>query len=518
MDGLPHSPTNCAFNVREHGALGDGRTLETPALQAAIEACARCGGGTVYFPAGVYRTGSLFLRSHITLYLDAGATLLGSENPQDYPIIVSRWEGAEQLSHAPLIAGEHLHTIALVGRGTIDGQGGVWWQRHWEQTLTYPRPRLIAFSHCTNILIEGLTLLNSPSWTIHPAHCENIAIDKVTILNPPDSPNTDGIDPDSCRDVRIANCYISVGDDCIAIKAGTEHEAADKRAPCQNIAITNCTMAAGHGGVVFGSEMSGGIRNVVVSNCIFIGTDRGIRLKSRRGRGGVVEDIHVTNVVMNDLLCPFTINLYYACGVWGDETVAAKCPQPVTAGTPVFRRIHLSHITAHNVKYAAGFLYGLAEMPIEDVSLSDVSISMAANAEPGYPEMADHMELMQRAGFFACNVQGLRLHNVEVRGQSGPALRMEASAAVEISASAALTPDSDAPAIQLRDVAGAFVHGCRASEETDIFLQVEGAASRGIVLSGNHLTCAAHPLVLAAEVSPTAVVTNDEVPTSRERP
>ena len=194
----------------------------------------------------------------------------------------------------------------------MDGRGAAWWQRFREGTLCHPRPRLISFADCRNVLIEGVTLTRSPSWTINPVRCENVVIDKVTIVNPADSPNTDGINPDSCRNVRIANCHIDVGDDCIAIKSGTEAEAADRRAPCENIAITNCTMVHGHGGVVIGSEMAGGVRNVVIANCIFESTDRGIRLKSRRGRGGIVEDVRVTNVIMTGVLCPFTVNLYYA--------------------------------------------------------------------------------------------------------------------------------------------------------------------------------------------------------------
>jgi polygalacturonase len=275
------------------------------------------------------------------------------------------------------------------------------------------------------VLIEGVTLTRSPSWTINPVRCENVVIDKVTIVNPADSPNTDGINPDSCRNVRIANCHIDVGDDCIAIKSGTEAEAADRRAPCENIAITNCTMVHGHGGVVIGSEMAGGVRNVVIANCIFESTDRGIRLKSRRGRGGIVEDVRVTNVIMTGVLCPFTVNLYYACGAWGDRDVADKQPRPVTAGTPRVRRIHLSHVTARDVKLAAGWIYGLPEMPVEEVSLDDVTVSMSSDAEPGYPEMADDIEQMQGAGLFVRHVAGLRLRDVAITGQRGPALLLD---------------------------------------------------------------------------------------------
>jgi polygalacturonase len=415
------------FNVQEHGAAGDGQTLDSHAIQAAIEACAQRGGGTVYLPAGRYLAGSLFLRDNITLYLDAGAMILGSENPEDYPVIHSRWEGRHQDTHAPLIGGDHLQNIAVLGRGIIDGQGAVWWQAKKEKTLAHPRPRLVSFSDCSNVLIEGLTAVNSPSWTINPVHCQNVNIRGITIINPADSPNTDGINPDSCRLVRISDCHVSVGDDCITIKSGTEDEHPDRCAPCRDITITNCTLERGHGGVVIGSEMSGGVKNVVISNCVFIGTDRGIRIKSRRGRGGIIEDIRVSNLIMDGVLCPFTMNLYYHIGERGNLNVSDKNPRSVNDGTPRLRRIHFSHITAREVKHAAGFLYGLAEMPLEDISLSDISISVSAEADSGYPEMADDIPSMSQAGFFIRNARRIRLEHVQVTGQVGEAFDLDES-------------------------------------------------------------------------------------------
>jgi hypothetical protein len=248
----------------------------------------------------------------------------------------------------------------------------------------------------------------------------------------------------------------------------------------------------------------------VIANCVFVGTDRGIRLKSRRGRGGVVEDVRVTNVVMTDVLCPFTMNLYYGPGAWGDPTVADKRPHPVSDVTPRFRRIHLSHLTAREVRVAAAFLYGLAEMPVEDVTLSDVAIAMAASVEPSYADMADDLEPMQRAGIFARNARGLRLHNVDVSGQLGPALSLADSADIEISAGITRTPSVGAPVVLLRNVDGAFVHGCRAGAETDVFLQVEGERSHAIVLAGNDLSRAGQPLLVRADV-PAGAVRHDEL-------
>jgi hypothetical protein len=199
------------------------------------------------------------------------------------------------------------------------------------------------------------------------------------------------------------------------------------------------------------------------------------------------------------------MNLYYACGAWGDPTVADKRPHPPTGATPRFRRIHLSQITAREVKVAAAFLYGLAEMPVEDVSLSDVSIGMAAEAEPGYADMADDLELMRRAGIFVRNARRLRLHHVEVTGQLGPALSIADSSGVEISAGTTHTPADGAPVVWLCNVDGAFVHGCQAHAETDVFVRVEGERSGGVVLRGNNLARARRPLELAADVAPGAV-------------
>ncbi len=184
-------------------------------------------------------------------------------------------------------------------------------------------------------------------------------------------------------------------------------------------------MVHGHGGVVIGSEMSGGVHNVVIANCVFIGTDRGIRLKSRRGRGGVVEDIRVSNILMTDVLCPFTMNLYYHINARGNKYVSDKQPQPVTNGTPIFRHIHYSDITVRNSQYAAAFLHGLPEMPIQDVSFDDVSIAMATDAQAGTPDMADDISPMQRAGFFARNVRGLRLRDVRIENQIGEAFLLK---------------------------------------------------------------------------------------------
>lgn len=418
------------MDPRSFGAAGDGVHKDGPAIQAAIDAAGAAGGGSVVLPPGTWLSGALALRGNVELVIEAGAVLLGSEDPGDYPVVEARWEGSTRPAHSPLISGFGLSRIGLRGGGVIDGRGAVWWKAFREGGLAAPRPRLVSFTDCRDVLIEGLTLLNSPSWTVNPVRCRNLRVRGLTIRNPADSPNTDGINPDSCSSVIIEGCFISVGDDCITLKSGTEAERPELRAPGEDIVVANCVMEAGHGGIVIGSEMSGGIRNVVVSNCVMRGTDRGIRIKSRRGRGGVVENVRVSNLVMEGVRCPLAINLRYHCGgAQGDPVVADLEARPLGPGTPLVRRVSLSGITARGAASAAAWIEGLAEAPVEDLHLSDVSIELAPGATglpPEAPEMADGIVPVAGRGFMARNVRGLRLDNVEILGQAGPAFDLVA--------------------------------------------------------------------------------------------
>lgn len=393
----------------------------TDELQTRIDAAAARGGGRVVVPAGTYRTGSLRLRSHVELHLEAGAVLEFVPDPELYPVVVARWEGVEREVHAPCLYAVGEEGVAITGLGTIDGSGAAWWQRFRQGDLDYPRPTLIGLHECRRVSIRDVTLRSSPAWTVHPCRCEDVTVSGVRIHNPADSPNTDGIDPESCRDVRISDCHIDVGDDCIAIKAGTEH--ATSPAVTENVTINGCTMVHGHGGVVLGSEMSGGIRNVVITGCIFQGTDRGIRVKTRRGRGGFVEDVRVSNLVMDDVMCPFVVNPFYFCGPEGDEPqVSDRDARPVDAGTPVLRRIHIAHVTARRVHAAAGWLFGLPEQPLSEITLDDVAVSFADDARPGVPAMAEGVEPVVRGGFQLGNIEASRFSRVTVIGADGPAV------------------------------------------------------------------------------------------------
>lgn len=394
-------------DMKALGAKTDGKSLNTKLINTTINRLNAGGGGTLFFPAGTYLTGAVHMKSNITLELEAGATLLFSDNPDDYlPFIEVRHEGVMMKSFSPLIYAIDAENITVKGEGTLDGQGKKWWteffkvmvdlrdngmrtvnkyQAMWEQandvkalyaetnedwhsTLQrrFFRPPFIQPVRCNNVRIEGVKIINSPFWTVNPEFCDNVTVKGITIHNVP-SPNTDGINPESCSNVHISDCHISVGDDCITIKSGRDAQARRLARPCENITITNCTMLAGHGGVVIGSEMSGGVRKVTISNCIFDGTDRGIRLKSTRGRGGVVEDIRVSNIVMRNIQREAIVfNLKYS-----------QMPaEPKSERTPIFRNIHISGMTATDVKTPIKII-GLEEAPITDLILRDIYIQGA---------------------------------------------------------------------------------------------------------------------------------------------
>jgi polygalacturonase len=435
-----HSPANLGntggwINILDLGAVGDGVTVCTAATQKAINLCAEQGGGTVFVPAGKFVTGTIWLRSNLTLHIDSGAVLLGDESPSAFPLWVTKWEGNKGApSHAPLIGGEGLTNVAITGRGVVDGRGKFWWDAFNQGKIRDIRPHLVRLVDCRDVVIDGLHFINSPRWTLNPVACDNVTITRVTIRNPHDSPNTDGINPDACSNVQIANCHIDVGDDCIAIKSGSEEDGRPSPRACQNITITNCTMLHGHGGVVIGSEMTGGVRNVAISNCVFCGTDRGIRLKSRRGRGNAVEDLRVDNIVMDEVHCPIVVNLFYVCGAAQNSKLLAHIPQEVNEGTPQFRRLRFSNITARKVKYAGAFILGLPEMFVEDIVLDGISLYMdAESTEAGCPAMAAGVADMCRAGVVLKNARNVKLRRIDLYDQLGAAVTIDNSEEILVS-------------------------------------------------------------------------------------
>lgn len=390
----------------------------TDAFKTALEQIRQNGGGELFVPAGDYPTGAIRLYSHTTLRLENGAHVRFLQRADAFPLILLEFEGLGGLAHQPCVYAENAEHVCITGEGTLDGQGEYWWKQAFAKTLQHPRPYLVCFSNCRHVTLENVFLTNSPVWTVHPLRCEDVTIRGLRICNPADSPNTDGIDPDACSDVRILDCTIDVGDDCIAVKSGTE-DTKDKR-PCQRIVIANCHFLHGHGGVVLGSEMSGGIRNVVVSNCVFYQTDRGVRLKTRRGRGGTVEGLRLSNCIMEEVMCPFVFNMYYFCGKDGKmRRVWDKAPYPVDETTPALRDVSICHVTARRCAACAGYFYGLSEMPVQGVTMHDVTVEMDENGKPGHPAMMDGCPDMQCAGLYLRNVKNADIKGLRVIGVRG---------------------------------------------------------------------------------------------------
>lgn len=488
------------YNVLKYGAKNDSTQLATKAIANAINAAHKAGGGTVYFPAGKYLTGPIHFKSNITIFIDAGAELHFSDNFDHYlPMVESRYEGVDVTSFSPLFYANKMNNIAIIGRGLIDGHGKKWWdfvegykesqpRSKWQKIFDslnknillpdepkqmvrgFLRPPFIQPINCTNIRIEGITIQNSPFWTVNPEFCDNVTVTGVTIFNP-HSPNTDGINPESCRNVHISDCHISVGDDCITIKSGKDGPGRAKGRPAENHTITNCTMLSGHGGVVIGSEMSGGVKKIVISNCIFDGTDRGIRLKTARGRGGVVEDIRVDNIVMKNIRDQAIVL---------DMEYAKSQPEPVSERTPQFRNIHISNMTAQTNE--ALFINGLIEMPVDDISFNNITFDA-------------------KTGVVLNNATNIAFNNVNIRTQQGPALKATNVTRLTLNAFNNTHPLKATPVMRLHNVQQAFVYNNWPVPGTELLLEITGDKTSGITLKNNNLLNAAQVIKKGPEVA-----------------
>ncbi|MGA2256463.1 MAG: glycoside hydrolase family 28 protein [Thermoguttaceae bacterium] len=349
------------------GAIGDGHTINTAALQRAIDRCSQGVGGIVHLTAGTYASGPLTLRSHVQLSLDAGATLLGSPDMDDYPIRADAPWRRVSLLHA-----DHVTGISITGSGTIDGNGKIWWIAKANAPKGQPeapRPLLIDLTNSTQILIEGVTIQNSPQYNITTFWCDGLTVRNVTILNPGrGAPNTDGIDPFSTSHVLIEHTTIDTGDDNVAIKSGLV-ERGDPDVPSSDIVIRDCVFRNGHG-LSIGSETAGGIRNVTVERVTFAGTRQGIRIKSARGRGNDIGNFTYRDIKMDGVETPIEITAYYTGMVKDDSG------QPVTEHTPKLHDITIENLTASGATRAA-VIMGLPESPIKNLVLRNVSISAA---------------------------------------------------------------------------------------------------------------------------------------------
>jgi polygalacturonase len=475
-------------NVSSHGADPSGNIKCTGVINHLIDSLAGKGGGTLFFPSGTFLTGPIMLKSNITLYIDAGCTIKFSDDFDDYlPMVQSRWEDVRVKNFRSQIYAYRCENISIRGDGHLEGQGKKWWDfmrsvnskqpvnDKWQEVFkkenaellaknsyissknNFLRPPMVTMYECKNVLIEGVNFSNPPFWTIMPAFSDNITITGITIENPDNSPNTDGIDPSSCTNVHISNCHISVGDDCIVIKSGRDEDGREANSPTENITITNCTMLKGHGGVVIGSEMSGGVKRIAISNCVFDGTDIGIRIKTMRGRGGVVEDIIVSNVIMNNIVNEgILITLRYQ-----------RTPvEPLSVRTPAVKNIHLSAIDIRGASRPVA-IYGLEEMDVTSISFSDISSS-------------------SKKGILLENSSGISFHDMRMAISGGNSLEAKDSKRISWDMISVTTPVSDIPFIKLTNCKDIKVSNCYQPENVPVYLS-EDEKCDGIYLINNVL-------------------------------
>ena len=415
------------FNIVDYGAVADGKTLCTKAFQKAIDECNKGGGGKVEVPKGTFLTGAIHLNSNVNLHLNKDAIVKFSTNPKDYlPLVHTRYEGIECMNYSPLIFAEGKENIAVTGEGTFDGQADNehWWswtgseRFGWKKGTPsmrdesnrpalskmndektpldkrifgeghYLRPTMVEFYNCKNILIQGVTLKDAPFWLLHPTLSTNITIDGITTNSL--GPNNDGCDPESCSFVHIKNCVFIDGDDCIAIKSGRNNDGRRINTPSTNFVIQNCKMKDGHGGVVIGSEITGGAWNIYAEDCEMDSPnlERALRIKSNAKRGGVVKNIYMRNVKIGQLKEAIVkVNLHYA----SDEAKGYHYQ-------PVVKDIYVDHVTSNKSEYAL-YLDGLKNSIVKDIYLSDCKFNGVEK------------------GNYINNVEGIRLNNVYINGK-----------------------------------------------------------------------------------------------------
>ncbi len=421
-----------SVKLTDFGGVGDGVTMNTEAFSKAFEALEKKGGGNLIVSAGVWYTGPIVMKSNVNLHLEKGALILFNPDFDLYPLVNTVFEGLDTRRCQSPISGYGLTNIAITGEGTINGSGEAWrplrkfkvTETQWNKTVKsggvlmdpnywfpsqksldgfkisdmnvprgnlsdaewlaikdFLRPVMVSFTECKNVLLQGVLFENSPSWNIHPLMCENLIVDNVFVRNPSFAQNGDGIDVESCVNVLIVNSMFDVGDDAICIKSGKDEDGRRRARPTENVIVDNCKVFRGHGGFVVGSEMSGDVRNISVRNCQFLGTDVGLRFKSTRGRGGVVENIHIRDIYMFDIVTDsFLFDLYYGgksaseALADGDENQVEDVLPAVTEETPAFRNIYVKNLVSRNARRAM-FFNGLPEMNISNINVENAYFS-----------------------------------------------------------------------------------------------------------------------------------------------
>jgi polygalacturonase len=458
------------FDIREYGAVAGGEVKNTEAFAKTVAACAEAGGGRVLVPAGKWLTGPIHLKSNMELHLAEGAEVIFSDRFENYlPVVLVRVGGVELYNYSPLIYARDCENVGITGPGKLNGNAKAWWD--WKAKETKEifqleprgvpvekriygtveaaiRPSFVVFFNCKNVLYEGFTIGGGPNWTIHPIYCENIIIRRVNVDT--DGPNNDGVDPDSCRNLLIEHCTFSTGDDCVVLKSGYNEDGWRVNRPTENVVMRHCFSKRGHGGLVIGSEMSGSVRNVYMHDCEFDGTDRAVRIKSRRDLGGVVENVWAENLQLR--------NMKYEAAILNMDYTADRNAL-VGATPPVFQNIHLKNIVCEGAPEALR-LVGADDSLIQNVTFENVTIR-------------------SKKGVIAKNVQGISFKSVRVTQSEGPTFDLE-------------------------NAQGISITGSDAAKGTKTFVRLAGATTAGVSIAASDLSAAEAVSQLeggAAEVS-----------------
>jgi polygalacturonase len=504
------------LDVTEFGAVGDGSTLNTEALQKAIDAAARTKVGMLRFPAGQYLTGTLFLRSHLTLYLDRGATILGSDKLEDYPLItVDSIAPANPQAKRVLLFGDGLEDVTITGLGTIDGQGDAKafeiTPPHWSTPI---RPEIIVMVNCRKVTVKGITLRDSPAWVQHYLHCDDVLLQNLNVYSHVNY-NNDMIDVDGCRNVRIDNCVGNTGDDAITLKSTAGRI-------CENVTISNCRLSSHSNAIKCGTESTGGFRNITITNCVITPTGaEDFHLGDRLGfaglalemvDGGILESITASNLVVEGTTAPIFMRLGH-CG----RKYSSEMPDPDVG---VFRNVSVSNVIATGVKDTGCAIAGLPDHPLRNVVLSNINIEFAGGGtredyqqkiphRPDcYPE-ATMFGKLAAYGFFVRHVDGITLSNIQLGFEAPdhrPALLCADVRNLRVDGLAAETTRTAAPLIVLRDVKQALISGCMPLTDCETFLGLFGR-TRNVLVTSNSIPHARKLIQVGPEVPNDACLT-----------
>ncbi len=453
------------FDVKSFGAKGDNQADDSQPLAAAISAAVKAGGGLVLVSGGVFRTGPLKLFDNIELRVEKNAVLSFIPNFELYPPVFTRWEGVLCWAFHPLIFADGAQGVSLSGGGVLDGAGASWWEHYRAarrsgrqepetkeekllaslnadyrrqpsggggRELQFLRPPLIQFLNCRDVKIEGLVLRDSPFWNTHLVFCNDVVIRDVSFSNPANAPNTDGLDIDSSNGVLVEACEFNVGDDCLGLKSGSGEDGVRVGRPTERVSVRACHMRAGHGGVVVGSETAGGVRDISVSACEFQSTDRGLRIKTRRGRGGTVENISLSDCRMSGVICPVVVNCYYGPGGPPSDSLSYSLEsQPINSGTPSIRDIRVEALIADNCRASAGFAVGLPENPIQGLFIKDYHATVLPDLDVCQSAMSRGLPKAAGRGFRLRHVVGARISELVVEPKHIQALLIEEGVSLE---------------------------------------------------------------------------------------